>query len=73
MEKLSELNVFRVRKATISSTFLIKFRFDRVLSSFHGGSLEITHTVPLIPVLVLHLAGTTPWMLYTHYKCIEDI
>ena len=49
-----EINNFRVRKTTVSSIFLSDQGFNgtvvnRALPSFHGGSLEITLTVPLVP------------------------
>ena len=52
-EKLTELNMFRIRKTTISYTFLIKLRFQwyrckRSMSSLHEGPLETTITVPLV-------------------------
>ena len=52
-EETAEINTIQVRKTTISSTFLIRLSFkgnviNRTLPSLHGGSLEITLTVPLI-------------------------
>jgi len=52
MEKLSELINFESEKTTLSSTLLIKLRFQEYscksdIAIFHGGSLEITLTVPL--------------------------
>ena len=47
------LSTFKARKTTIFSTLLIRYGFkgtvvNRALLSLHGGSLEITLTVPLM-------------------------
>ena len=53
MEKLAEINAFRVGNTTVSSTFLMRLRFQgyRCKSDIFifalGGSLEITRTVSL--------------------------
>ena len=50
LEKLSELNNFRVSKTTLSSTLMIRKGFQWYVvkwTSKNGGSLEITFTVPL--------------------------
>ena len=53
MEKISGLNTVPFRKATVSSTLMIRLGFQgyrccksRALTSLHGGSLENTFTVP---------------------------
>ena len=53
-------HVFRVKKATLSSTVLIRLSFkstvvNRALSSLHKGSLEFILTVPLIRDLALDI------------------
>ena len=42
--EIIRFNTFRLRKTTVSYTFLIRSRFQ----GYRGGSLEITLTVPLI-------------------------
>ena len=67
MEKLTEINTFQVRKTTVYSYFFIRLRLrykgtvvNRALPSLHGGSLEITLTVPLI-----HCLEITPQQIQT--------
>ena len=61
MEKLAEINSFRVRKTTVSSTFLIRLRFQvyrcksGIVILAYRGKLEITLTVPLTYVVKMNI------------------
>ena len=64
MEKLAEINTFRVRKSIVSSSYLIRLRFkgtvvNRTLLFLQGWSLEITLRVPLncLPHFTQTLSG----------------
>ena len=48
LKNLTEINIFRVRKTTVSSTFLTGLRFQGYrCKSLHWCSLKFTLTVPL--------------------------
>ena len=52
-ENVSDLNTYKPRRTTISSTLFIKKGFkgtvvNQALLSLHGGSLEITIPFPLL-------------------------